>query len=230
MSGYGGPLQLRPRRLLRHRCVHGRLPDGGARRLAVDRDGPGRRARGRGRERHRLPVPALPAGGGLLRPRHVRVREMFLLVVQNLEVLHKTEGFNLPILPEYSWKMLQFEQGSPNYYWIPLGILVVALAITIAFVALAGRPVRPGSARRRGRGGLARDQCDALPADHGRAQLRPHRGRGGVLHAVLLLRRAGPGLRLRGLHRGDRAGRDRRASAPSGDRSRCRWSSVRSPR
>jgi branched-chain amino acid transport system permease protein len=30
--------------------------------------------------------------------------------------------------------MLQFEQGSPNYYWIPLGILVMALAITIAFV------------------------------------------------------------------------------------------------
>ena len=59
---------------------------------------------------------------------------MFLLVVQNLEVLHKTEGFNLPILPAYSWKMLQFEQGSANYYWIPLGILVMALAITITFV------------------------------------------------------------------------------------------------
>lgn len=59
---------------------------------------------------------------------------MFLLVVQNLDFLHKTEGFNLPILPTFSWSMLQFEQGSDNYYWIPLGILVVALAGTIAFV------------------------------------------------------------------------------------------------
>lgn len=59
---------------------------------------------------------------------------MFLLVVQNLGFLHKTEGFNLPILPTYSWKMLQFEQDSDNYYWIPLGILVLALAGTIAFV------------------------------------------------------------------------------------------------
>jgi branched-chain amino acid transport system permease protein len=59
---------------------------------------------------------------------------MFLLVVQNLAILHKTEGFNLPILPTYSWKMMQFAQGSRNYYWIPLGILVVALAGTIAFV------------------------------------------------------------------------------------------------
>lgn len=59
---------------------------------------------------------------------------MFLLVVQNLGFLNKTEGFNLPILPTYSWKMMQFAQGSSNYYWIPLGILVVALAGTIAFV------------------------------------------------------------------------------------------------
>jgi branched-chain amino acid transport system permease protein len=59
---------------------------------------------------------------------------MFLLVVQNLGFLHKTEGFNLPILPSESWKMLQFDQGSDNYFWIPLGILVIGLAVTIAFV------------------------------------------------------------------------------------------------
>lgn len=59
--------------------------------------------------------------------------QMFLLVVQNLAPLHKTEGFNVPILPETSWWKLQFAQGSPNYYWIPLVILALALAGTIAF-------------------------------------------------------------------------------------------------
>lgn len=60
--------------------------------------------------------------------------QMFLLVAQNLGFLHKTEGFNLPILPQESWAKLQFAQGSPNYYWIPLAILVLALAGIIMFV------------------------------------------------------------------------------------------------
>ncbi|MGB3761762.1 MAG: branched-chain amino acid ABC transporter permease, partial [Ornithinimicrobium sp.] len=33
-----------------------------------------------------------------------------------------------------SWAMLQFQQGSPIYFWIPLAILVIALAGTIAYV------------------------------------------------------------------------------------------------
>jgi branched-chain amino acid transport system permease protein len=65
--------------------------------------------------------------------------QMFLLVVQNLDFLHKTEGFNVPILPADSWWMLQFAQGSHNYYWIALAILVVALAGVIAYVQ-----ARPG--------------------------------------------------------------------------------------
>ena len=60
--------------------------------------------------------------------------QMFLLLVQNLEVLHKTEGFNVPILPDETWWKMQFAQGSPNYFWIPLVILALALAGTIAFV------------------------------------------------------------------------------------------------
>ena len=60
--------------------------------------------------------------------------QMFLLLVQNLEFLHKSEGFNLPILSEDSFWMLQFAQGSDMYFWIPMGILVLALAGTIAFV------------------------------------------------------------------------------------------------
>lgn len=60
--------------------------------------------------------------------------QMFLLVVENLKFLHKTEGFNLPILPRDSFWMLQFAQGSDMYVWIPAAILVLALAGTIAFV------------------------------------------------------------------------------------------------
>ncbi|WP_435741904.1 branched-chain amino acid ABC transporter permease [Nocardioides sp. SYSU DS0663] len=59
--------------------------------------------------------------------------QMFLLVVQNLEFLRKTEGFNLPILAEDSFWMLQFEQGSDLYIWIPSAILLVALAGTILY-------------------------------------------------------------------------------------------------
>jgi branched-chain amino acid transport system permease protein len=60
--------------------------------------------------------------------------EMLLLLVSNLAVFHKTEGFNVPILPEPSWAKLQFEQGSMLYVWIPLGLLVIALAVNIALV------------------------------------------------------------------------------------------------
>lgn len=60
--------------------------------------------------------------------------QMFLLVVQNLDFLRRTEGFNVPILPENSLWMLQFEQGSDLYIWIPAIILILALAGVIAFV------------------------------------------------------------------------------------------------
>lgn len=66
--------------------------------------------------------------------------QMFLLVVQSLGFLNQTEGFNVPILPHESWAMMQFDQGSNYYYWIPLAILVLAVAGTIAFVnARAGQ-------------------------------------------------------------------------------------------
>ncbi|WP_072690349.1 branched-chain amino acid ABC transporter permease [Rhodococcus marinonascens] len=60
--------------------------------------------------------------------------QMFLLLVQNLEVFNKTEGFNVPILPRDSWAMLQFKQGSPIYIWIPLIILALAVLGTIFYV------------------------------------------------------------------------------------------------
>lgn len=59
--------------------------------------------------------------------------QMFLLLVQNLDFLRKTEGFNLPILPGESLWNLQFRQGSDMYVWIPAAILVLAVAGTIAY-------------------------------------------------------------------------------------------------
>jgi branched-chain amino acid transport system permease protein len=61
--------------------------------------------------------------------------QVFLLTVQNLDFLHRTEGFNVPLLPESSWSMMQFEQGSHLYYWIPLAILGLGLCGTVAFVS-----------------------------------------------------------------------------------------------
>lgn len=60
--------------------------------------------------------------------------QMLLLLVSNLGFLHKTEGFNIPILSEPSWAKLQFPQGSSLYIWIPLVLLAIAVAINIALV------------------------------------------------------------------------------------------------
>lgn len=60
--------------------------------------------------------------------------QMFLLLARNLEFLNKTEGFSLPILGEESFWMLQFQQGSDWYVWIPSALLVLALAGTIWYV------------------------------------------------------------------------------------------------
>ena len=69
--------------------------------------------------------------------------QLFLLVVQNVEALGKTEGFNLPILPEESLWMMQFEAGSSMYLWIPLGLLAASLALVIAFTnSRAGQRVQ----------------------------------------------------------------------------------------
>lgn len=60
--------------------------------------------------------------------------QVFLLTVQNLDVLNRTEGFSVPILSEDSWAMMQWKAGSPIYFWIPLGILALGLLGTIWFV------------------------------------------------------------------------------------------------
>jgi branched-chain amino acid transport system permease protein len=61
--------------------------------------------------------------------------QMFLLVSTNLKLVNGTEGINIPILPNESWKMLQFDPGSSWYFWIPLLLAGIAIAITIAFMS-----------------------------------------------------------------------------------------------
>jgi len=69
--------------------------------------------------------------------------QLFLLVVQNVDALGETEGFNLPILPEDSFWRMQFESGSSMYFWIPLGLLGASLALVIAFTnSRAGQRVQ----------------------------------------------------------------------------------------
>lgn len=60
--------------------------------------------------------------------------QLFLLVTLNLEFLNKSEGINIPLLPQESWAMMQFDQGSLLYYWIPLVLVGGAVAVSIAFV------------------------------------------------------------------------------------------------
>ena len=59
--------------------------------------------------------------------------QLFLLVVQNVGALGETEGFNLEILPEESWWMMQFESGASSYIWIPSALLGLSLALVIWF-------------------------------------------------------------------------------------------------
>ncbi|MDH6238110.1 branched-chain amino acid ABC transporter permease [Cryobacterium sp. CG_9.6] len=60
--------------------------------------------------------------------------QMFLLIAQGAEFLNKTEGINIPLLPQESWVMMQFDQNSYYYYWIPLGLLAIVVAVSIYYV------------------------------------------------------------------------------------------------
>ncbi len=60
--------------------------------------------------------------------------QMLLLLVSNLSSLRGTEGYNVPIVSGSSWSKIQFPQGDARYYWIPLGLLAIAVAVKIALV------------------------------------------------------------------------------------------------
>jgi branched-chain amino acid transport system permease protein len=64
--------------------------------------------------------------------------EMLRLWATNSDFVNRAEGYHVPLLPESSWWYMQFEPGSPNYFWIALALTVAALVVSILF--LRSRP------------------------------------------------------------------------------------------
>lgn len=60
--------------------------------------------------------------------------EMLRLFTVGNEALNKTVGFTVPVLRGEDWWMFQFPVGSPNYWWIGVGMVVVALVVVIEFL------------------------------------------------------------------------------------------------
>ncbi len=57
--------------------------------------------------------------------------EMLRLIAQDWDFIGKSIGISLPIIGGDSWQLLIFEQSPVNYYWLILGMLVVATIISI---------------------------------------------------------------------------------------------------
>ncbi len=57
--------------------------------------------------------------------------EMLNLIANNFAPLNGSIGLNIPLLSGSSWAMLQFPLGSPNYYYIALGLLAVSQVVVI---------------------------------------------------------------------------------------------------
>jgi branched-chain amino acid transport system permease protein len=60
--------------------------------------------------------------------------EMLRLLAANTEVVNGAVGYRVPLLPEQSWSMLQFDAGAPEYYWIGLALVVLAVLVTLFYL------------------------------------------------------------------------------------------------
>ncbi|SNT55124.1 branched-chain amino acid transport system permease protein [Asanoa hainanensis] len=60
--------------------------------------------------------------------------EMLRLWATNSEFVNRAVGYHVPLRPESSWWWLQFEPSSANYFWIALGLTVIALVVSVQFV------------------------------------------------------------------------------------------------
>jgi branched-chain amino acid transport system permease protein len=60
--------------------------------------------------------------------------EMLRLIAANSDLVNRAVGYNIPLLPEQSWWMLQFDAGDARYYWIGLALLVLSLLVTIVYL------------------------------------------------------------------------------------------------
>ena len=64
--------------------------------------------------------------------------EMLRLWAINSDFVNRAEGYHVPLLPESSWWYMQFEPASPNYFWIALGLTVIAMVVSVLY--LRSRP------------------------------------------------------------------------------------------
>lgn len=64
--------------------------------------------------------------------------EMLRLLAANTDWVNGTVGYHVPLLPESSWWMMQFEANAHEYYWIGLGLVVISVLITLLY--LRSRP------------------------------------------------------------------------------------------
>jgi branched-chain amino acid transport system permease protein len=60
--------------------------------------------------------------------------EMLRLIAINSSFVNRAVGYNVPLRPKSSWAFMQFEPGSPNYFWIALALTVAALLVSIFFL------------------------------------------------------------------------------------------------
>jgi branched-chain amino acid transport system permease protein len=64
--------------------------------------------------------------------------EMLRLIATNTGLVNRAVGYNVPLLTESSWWKLQFEAGDPRYFWVGLGLLTLAMLVTIGYLRSRG--------------------------------------------------------------------------------------------
>lgn len=60
--------------------------------------------------------------------------EMFRLLATNSDLVNRAEGYHVPLQVDESWWWMQFAPASPNYFWIALAFVVMALVISVLFL------------------------------------------------------------------------------------------------
>ncbi len=60
--------------------------------------------------------------------------EILRLWASNSDFVNRAAGYNVPLRPKASWWYLQFDPGSPNYFFIALALTVTALTGSVLFL------------------------------------------------------------------------------------------------
>lgn len=60
--------------------------------------------------------------------------EMLRLIAANTELVNGTIGYRVPLMRGESWWMLQFKAGAPEYFWVGLALVVLAVLVTIFYL------------------------------------------------------------------------------------------------